>query len=481
VTAADLDALCDRPAVELASLLAAGEVSARELLAAHVARIERLDPIVNAVVTRTFEEAAVRAGVLDDAAARGELAGPLHGLPVAHKDLAPTAGVRTTFGSPIFAHHIPDVDSLVVARLRAAGAIMVGKTNTPEFGAGSQTFNAVFGSTRNPYDLDRTCGGSSGGAAVALRCGMVALADGSDMGGSLRNPAGYCNVVGLRCSPGRVPVHPTRNGWGTLSVEGPMGRTVADVALQLSVLAGPDRRVPVALEEPGSAFAPPLGRGANGVGGLRVALSPRFGDLPVAADVVAAVEAAGAVFESLGARVELVDPRWAGADEAFETLRAYSFELGYGALYDTDAGLMKDTVRWNIEVGRALTGPAVARAERLRTALFEATAQFFEHHDLLVGPVSQVPPFPLSEEWVREIEGVPMGSYIEWMRSCSRVTVTGCPALSVPSSFTAEGAPIGVQLVAPYRAERRLLEVAAVYEAATGAGAVRPGLLDQVS
>lgn len=477
MSTADLDALCDEPAVHLASVVARGELSARELLDAHIARIERFDPAVNAVVTRTFERAVQRAGALDDAQARrGRTVGPLHGLPVAHKDLAVTAGVRTTFGSPIFADHVPDVDTLVVSRLAAAGAVMVGKTNTPELGAGSQTFNTVFGVTRNPYDLERTCGGSSGGAAVALRCGMVAVADGSDLGGSLRNPASYCNVVGLRCSPGRVPVYPARHGWGTMSVEGPMGRTVADVALQLSVLAGPDQRAPVALDEPGVSFAPPLDR--IDLNGVRVALSPRFGDLPVDPEVVAAVEAAGEVFRALGAHVEMAEPVWRGADEAFETLRAFGFELGYGVLYDRHATRMKDTVRWNIEAGRSLSGPLIGRAERLRTDLFATMVDFFGRFDLLVGPVSQVPPFPLTEEWVHEVDGVPMGSYIEWMRSCSRVTVTGCPALSVPAAFTRGGLPIGVQLVAPYKAERRLLQIAATYEAATGAGSRRPPLLD---
>ncbi len=279
------DGLCDRPAVELADLLASGALSARELLAAHHARLDALHDQVNAVVTRTDERAATMAAAADAHFARtGETLGPLHGLPVAHKDLANVAGVRTTFGSPIFADFVPDVDDLVVSRLHAAGAVMVGKTNTPEFGAGSQTFNAVFGATRNPYDLDRTCGGSSGGAAVALRCGMVAVADGSDMGGSLRNPASFCNVVGLRPSPGRVPSHPSGYVWGSLVVQGPMGRTVADVALQLGVLEGSDPRVPLSFpagtgggrpdeQRPGRLRPTPLA-------GLRVAVSPLLGTCP---------------------------------------------------------------------------------------------------------------------------------------------------------------------------------------------------------
>ena len=237
-------------------------MSAREVLDAHLARIGAVNPTVNAIVTLVAERAAADAAAADERQARGEALGPLHGLPVAHKDLNVTAGIRTTMGSPLFADWVPDVDALVVTRAREAGAITVGKTNTPELGAGSHTFNPVFGPTANPWDPGRTCGGSSGGAAVALACGMVPLADGSDMGGSLRNPAGFCSVVGLRPSPGRVPTWPTRHPWGTLSVDGPMARTVADVALFLSVLAGPDPRCPTSIDQPGAGFAAPLPSGA---------------------------------------------------------------------------------------------------------------------------------------------------------------------------------------------------------------------------
>ncbi len=471
------DELCDRPATELAALLAGAQLSARELLDAHQARIDAHNGALNAIVTFTPERAQAMAAAADEHLARtGETLGPLHGLPVAHKDLALVAGVRTTFGSPLFAEHVPDRDELIVARLHQAGAVMVGKTNTPEFGAGSQTFNPVFGLTRNPYDRQRTCGGSSGGAAVAIRCGMIAIADGSDMGGSLRNPASFCNVVGLRSSPGRVPVLPSSYPWGSLSVQGPIGRTVGDVALQLSVMAGWDPRVPLSVGEPGAFFAPPFPPLA--LRGLRVALSPRLGDLPVDPVVVAAVEGAAKLVEGAGATVDAVDPGWAGADEAFETLRAFQFELAYGALFDRAGGQMKATVRANIEAGRALRGMDIGRAERLRGQLFERMAAFFQRFDVLVSCVSQVPAFPHEQEWVEEIDGVAMGSYIEWMRSCSRVTVTGCPALSLPAAFTDTGLPIGIQLVGPYRQERRLLQIGAAFESLLGAGARLPALLD---
>lgn len=472
--------LCDRPATELAELLAGKQLSARELLAAHLDRLEALNPAVNAVVTATVARAEDMAGAADDHLARhGSTLGPLHGLPVAHKDLAPTAGVRTTYGSPIYADHVPAEDDLVVARLHAAGAVMVGKTNTPEFGAGSQTFNAVFGATRNPYDLDRTCGGSSGGAAVALRCGIVAVADGSDMGGSLRNPAGYCNVVGLRPSAGVVPTVPTLTPWGALAVQGPMGRTVGDVALQLGAIAGADARAPLSAGVDGGAIVRRL-RPAD-LRTVRVALCPTLGGLPVDPAVRAVVAAAADLAEEAGVRVEVTEPDWTGADEAFETLRAFQFELGFGALYDRHADRMKATVRWNIEAGRALRGVDVGRAERLRGELHARVARFFEHHDVVLAPVSQVPPFSLDHEWVTEVDGVVMGSYIEWMRSCSRVTVTGCPALSLPAGFTERGLPVGVQLVTAHRTERRLLEIALAFEELLGAGARRPAIVEALA
>src|SRR5580765_813462 len=257
--------ICHLSAVEMARLVRARELSAREVLSAHLAQIERVNPTVNAIVTLVADQAMEQARLADEAMARGREVGPLHGLPIAHKDLQPTKGIRTTFGSPIFRDFVPAADSLLVDRIRRAGAILVGKTNTPEFGAGSQTFNPVFGATRNPYDTSKTCGGSSGGAAVALACGMLPLADGSDMGGSLRNPASFCSVVGLRPSPGRVPTWPARLPWSPLSVDGPMARTVADVALLLSAIAGPDPRSPIAQQEAGARFALPLGRGFDGV------------------------------------------------------------------------------------------------------------------------------------------------------------------------------------------------------------------------
>jgi len=457
--------LVDHTAVELAGLLAAGSVSAREVTTAHLERVQVLGPSVNAVITITAEAAMRQAQLLDDHFARSGPVGPLHGLPVAHKDLAETRGVRTTYGSRVFANNIPDVDALHVARMREAGAISLGKTNTPEFGAGSQTFNEIFGVTRNPYDLTRTSGGSSGGAAAALAARLVALADGSDMGGSLRNPAAFCNVVGLRPTPGRVPVWPSGDPWSPMSVVGPMARTVSDVALLLDTMSGPDNRSPLAFGAPNCSFFSALHQASRG---LRVAFSPDLGGLPVDSQIRDALARARTVLEEIGYDVHDDEPDLSGADEAFNTWRAVAYASSYGPLLRTQRSSLKDTVVWNIEQGLALTGEDIARAVRLRGRVYENARQFFERYDVLCAPVTQVPPFDVDVEWVKEIDGAPMSTYIEWMRSCSRVTVTGLPALSVPCGFTEDGLPIGMQVIGPPRGEQLVLQFASAFEDATG-------------
>ena len=290
--------ICFMTATEMAERIRRRDLSAREVMEAHLAQIERVNPVVNAIVTRVpDDEALALADAADAALARGEDVGPLHGLPIAHKDLEETKGLRTTFGSPIYRDYVPDHDTLLVERLKRAGALTIGKTNVPEFGAGSQTFNPIFGPTRNPYDTTKTCGGSSGGAAVALACGMIPIADGSDTGGSLRNPGNFNNVVGFRPSAGRVPTWPAAMGWSMLGVKGPMARTVADVALMLSAIAGPDPRSPISLPEPGSFFARPLERDFRGV---RIAWCPDLGGLPVDPRVTAVLESQRQTFSDLG-------------------------------------------------------------------------------------------------------------------------------------------------------------------------------------
>jgi len=463
--------LCFLPATELARRLRARELSAVELMEAHLRQIEAVNPRVNAIVTLLPERAMEGARAADAALARGEAVGPLHGLPIAHKDLVPTKGIPTTFGSPIYADFVPDEDALIVERLRGAGAITIGKTNTPEFGAGSQTFNPVFGPTPNPYDPSKTCGGSSGGAAVALACGLQPLADGSDLGGSLRNPAGYCNVVGFRPSPGRVPSWPTQAAWFPLSVQGPMARTVADVALMLSAIAGPDPRSPIAIAEPGAIFARPLDRDFRGV---RLAWSRDLGGLPVDPRVTAVLEKQRGVFADLGCVVEEAEPDLAGAREVFQAWRAWSFELGHGDELAEHRHQMKDTVVWNIEEGQRLTGPQLARAERRRTELYHAARRFLERYEFLLLPVSQVPPFDLDIPYPTEIDGVKMETYIDWMRTCSDITVLGLPALSVPAGFTPDGLPVGLQIVGRHQDDLGVLQLAHAFEGATGFWRTRP-------
>ncbi|MGY1770135.1 amidase [Blastococcus sp. SYSU D00813] len=460
------DDLCLRPATELAALLRAREVSARELLEAHLARIERVDGELNAIVTLDPEGARAAADVADAGLAAGDPVGPLHGLPVAHKDTHATGGMRTTWGSPLHADHVPAADELVVERLRRAGAIRVGKTNTPEFAAGSHTFNTLFGATHNPYRHGLSAGGSSGGAAAALAAGLVPVAEGSDMGGSLRNPAAFCGVAGLRPTPGRVPTWPAPMAWSQLSVQGPMGRTVGDVALTLSAIAGPDPRVPISLDGPGAGFAAPL---PEELAGLRVAWAPDLGGRVAVDPVVrAALAPAVRLFEGLGATVEEACPDLGGADDVFGTLRAWLFEAAYGELGRRSPDLVKEAIRWNAEQGARLTGADLARAEQEHTRLYERVVGFFERYDVLLAPTTQVLPFPVEQEYPTEIDGVELTNYLEWMRSCTLITPTGCPALSVPAGLTPDGLPVGLQVVGPPRADRRVLEVGHAFERARG-------------
>ena len=464
--------LCFLTARDLRAALGRREVSAREVLAAHLDQIERLNPAVNAVVTLAAEQATAAAAAADERAAAGADLPPLHGLPVAHKDLHETAGLLTTYGSPLRADYVPAEDALVIERMRQAGVITIGKTNVPEFGAGSHTFNPLFGATRNPYDRSKSAGGSSGGTAAALACGMHPIGDGSDMGGSLRNPASFNNVVGFRPSPGRVPGWPALMAWGTMGVSGPMARTVADTALLLSVLAGPDPRSPIALETPGSRFAEPLESDPRG---LRVAFSPDLGGaVPVEPEVAAATTAAALVFADLGARVTDASPDFTGADEVFRTLRAWNFEATFGALEEQSPEAFKATLRDNIAQGRALSGRDLARAEQLHTTLFQRVRQFFTHYDILLLPVSQVLPFDVDLEYPTEINGVPMTDYLDWMASAYLISATGCPALSVPAAFSQGGLPIGVQLVGPHHADFAVLQAGHAFEQATQVAGRRP-------
>jgi len=463
------DDLCALTAVELAARIRGKQVSAREVLSAHLARIERVNPQVNAIVTLVAERAMADATRADEALARGDTPGPLHGLPVAHKDLVDTAGIRTTRGSPFFRDHVPAHDALIVTRIRAAGAVTLGKTNTPELGAGSQTFNTLFGATKNPYDLTRTCGGSSGGAAVSLACGMLPIADGSDTGGSLRNPAAFCNVVGFRPSPGRVPSE--SGSWSPLSVSGPMARTVADVALFLSAIAGPDTRSPLALQDDGARFRAPLERDFKGV---RVAWWKGLGGIPVEPDVASTVNANKSVLERLGCLVEEAEPDFSGVADAFPILRYAASYPQYSELAHQNAGWLKDTIRFEIAQAERLTAADVGRAAARQAQMYLQVREFFSRYDYFVLPVTQVVPFDVNVPYPKEVAGSPMGTYIDWMRTCWYVTFMGTPAISVPAGFTGGGLPVGLQIVGPHRGDWSVLQLAHAFEQATGHGKRRP-------
>lgn len=458
-------------AVDLVDAMRSGKMSATEVVTAHLERIEDVNAGLNAIVTVTADHALKLAKAADDRQASGEPLGLLHGLPIAHKDLADTAGILTTYGSPLTARNVPTENALVVERSLHAGAITVGKSNTPEFGAGSQTFNAVFGATKNPYNFDKTCGGSSGGAAVALAAGMVPLADGSDLGGSLRNPASFTNVVGMRPSPGRVPSWPKADAWTHLSTEGPMARCVDDVALLLAAQAGADPRSPIAMELTGAKFAPPVQEPS---GTLRVAWAPDLGGLPIDPEVRAALAHVPAVFEELGHEVVEAHPDLTEAGRVFDTLRAWSFALGLGSLVKEHGDKVKDTVQWNVQRGLDLSMEDHMDAWRMRGELYQRVITFFGNYDVLLCPVAQVPPFDVETEWISEVDGVAMTTYIEWMRVCSDVTIMNCPAISVPAGFTEHGLPIGLQLVTAPRSDARLLSIAKQFETATSVGERRP-------
>lgn len=476
---ADLTDLCAYDAVTLAGLLRDREVSAREVIAAHIERVEAVDPVVNAIVTRCFEQALATAANADEALAGGTEPGLLHGLPVAHKDLADTAGVRTTYGSLIFADHVPEWDALHVSRMAGAGAISLGKTNTPEFGAGSHTVNAVFGATRNPYDPTRSAGGSSGGAAAALAARMVCLADGSDLGGSLRNPASFCNVVGLRPSPGRVPSWPVTDVADVLGVEGPMGRTVADVALLLAVISGPDPRVPLALDAPPPALTDPAAVTpllTRDLRGTSVAWSADLG-LTVDPQVRAVLESARDVLADLGCDVVDATPDLSGADEAFRTWRAFRFVKNIAPLLRDYRAQLGANVSWNIERGLELSVADLARATTQSAALAGRVSRFFEDFDVLACPATQVAAFDVELDWPHEIDGKPLANYLDWMASAYLISATGLPAISVPAGFTPAGLPVGLQLVGRRRADWALLGVAHAFECATGHGRIAPAIV----
>lgn len=466
----DLYRLTAREAVEL---LHKGKVSPLELVDAAVARIEATEGQLNALPTLSIERARKHAKrITEKAGNKKGKPGWLGGLPIAVKDLNDVAGVRTTYGSPLFADHVPDRSDVMVETLEANGAIVIGKSNTPEFGHGANTFNEVFGETLNPWDITKTCGGSSGGSAVAVASGQTWLATGSDLGCSLRTPAAFCSVVGLRPSPGRVARAPTRLPYDNLWVQGPMARNVGDAALMLDAMCGEHPEDPISLVAPTRSFVDAVD---NSRPPRRVAYSPDLGGIvPVAREVAEVCAAAAARFSELGATVEEACPDLSDAREIFHILRANQFVGDLGEIIEGNRDRVRPEVAWNLDQGRELTARELANAERKRGALYARAAKFFETYDLLVSPATIVAPFDVEIRAINQVEGHTFENYFDWYTVAYAITVTSLPALSVPCGFTATGLPVGLQLIGPPRGEAPLLAAAHLFEDMMGISSVLP-------
>ncbi len=454
----DLIRLTAREAVEL---LKKGAISPLELIAAAERRIGDVEPQVNALPTLCLDRARQQARRLMQNPLADPPPGYLYGLPVVIKDLVDVAGVRTTYGSPIYAGHVPERSDYSVGHLEANGAVVIGKSNTPEFGAGANTFNEVFGATRNPWNTAMTCGGSSGGAAVALATGEVWLADGSDLGGSLRIPASFCSVVGLRPSPGRVARGPKVLPFDTLAVSGPMGRNAGDVALLLDAQVGLHAGDPLSLPAPPRPYVEAVDRPWKP---RRIGFSHDLGIAPVDPEVKEICRQAAEAWTAMGVTVEEACPDFGEAEAIFQILRAALFAARFEPLLKTHRALLKPEVIWNIEQGLALTADKIGEAERKRGELYHRTMAFFEHYDLLLCPTVVSPPFDIGQRYLTEVDGTQFDSYIGWLVMTFATTLTACPSVSVPCGFTRSGLPVGLQMLSAPRREDRLLGAAARFE-----------------
>ncbi|MGQ7786655.1 amidase [Nesterenkonia sp. K-15-9-6] len=474
-----MDELLELSATELVRRTTRGELSARELTEAHLRRIEAVNPQLNAVVTLDPERARREALDADERRAAGRPTGLLHGLPMTHKDTHDVAGMRTTHGSPLFAENVPERDDPLVARLRAAGVVSSGKSNVPEFAAGSHTFNEVFGATGNPYDPTRSAGGSSGGVAAAVASRCQPLGEGSDMGGSLRNPACWCNIVGFRPSHGLLPGTPPHSVESWLGRSGPMARTVEDIALFMrAAVAGTP-------ELPGTPFLTPERFALTGrephtqdLRGVRIGVTVDHGaDIPVEPAMREALDRAVAVFEELGAEVVESRHDFSAADEVFHVVRALDFAGALGGLVREHRAQIKPEVVWNVEEGLALSAERILGARALLADLRRATRACFSEVDLLLSPGAQLTPFEGSQRWPSTVDDRPMSTYLEWMRSASVLSAAGVPTIALPAGFDPGGLPTGIQLSADHLRDPWLLECAWAYERATGWSSVAPGML----
>ena len=459
---------CDLTAVEARRLIGRKQLAPSELLASCIARIEAVDHAVNAMVARDFVRARATAKAADGAVARGDELPPLHGLPIGIKDLQETEGLRTTFGSPVFRDHIPAADERIVAAVRQAGAIVVGKTNTPEFGAGANTRNAVYGATGNPFDPTRSAAGSSGGSAVALATGMAPICSGSDTGGSLRNPAAFSGIVGFRPTPGLVANERRGLGWNNLSVAGPMARTVPDLCLLLSTMVSDDARDPLATTVHGRTIRRPEDFAVPAridLSRLRVALTPDFGFAPTERHIAEVCAAKTGLFRHMFARAENATPDCAGADEAFEVLRSLGFLTERLAMVRSRPQDVGPNVRANVEEGLRYTAADVARAQALQTALYRRWQSFFRDWDVILTPSITISPRPWRELYPKEIDGKPTRTYFHWLALAYAVTLPGHPAVSLPVGLDRHGMPFGLQIVGPRGGDAFVLSVAAELEA----------------
>ena len=459
----DVVKLTARQAVDL---LKNKKVSPLELINAALERIEQTDGAINALPTICADRARHHAQRLMEMQSDNDTPrGQLHGLPVAIKDLKDVAGVRSTKGSPIYANHVPETSDRLVTNIESRGGVVLAKSNTPEFGAGANTFNEVFGKTRNPWNTDLTCGGSSGGSGAALAAGQIWLATGSDLGGSLRIPASFCSVVGLRPTPGRVAHGPRADPYGTLSVEGPMGRNVGDVALLLDAQSGSYKWDPLSLPSPETSFVDSADTPAVPA---RVAYTSNLGIATVDSSVVEVGRLAVSTFEGMGSRVDEATIDLGDAEDTFQTLRGTQYVAGVGRLLADHRDLLKDEVIWNIEHGLSLTPEQIGLAEVARGGIINRTARFFETYDVLVCPTVLTPPFDVDIRFLTEVEGVELPTYIGWLLMTFALTLTGCPIISVPCGFTESGLPVGVQIMAPWKEEAYLLSVASGFEQEVG-------------
>ncbi|HTN96119.1 MAG TPA: amidase family protein [Nordella sp.] len=461
--------LIRKTANDIVALLKRGEITPLDCLAAVEARIGQVDKAVNALPTLCFERARDHAQALmkKPLAERGQLCG----LPLPIKDLNDVAGVRSTQGSPIFANHIAKTSDILVENLEAQGGIVYAMSNTPEFGAGANTFNEVFGRTLNPWNLSRSAAGSSGGAAAALATGMAWVAHGSDMGGSVRNPASFCGVVGMRPSPGRVAMSVYGKIDGTLGVDGPMARNVEDLALLFDAMVGAHPADPLSLPREDVSY---LEQARSNWKPKRVAFSRDLGITPVDPEVAAIVEKAVLRLEAAGVIVEEAHPDFSEAHECFQVLRALSFATGLKTLYENHRDKLKPDVVWNIEKGLKLTGAEIARAEMQRGVMFARAREFFSRYDLIMCPATIVAPFPVEQRYVTECAGHTFANYVEWLAIVYAFTNVASPAISIPAGFTAENLPVGLQIAAPCRGEGRLLAAAKLMEDMLGLGRITP-------